>query len=206
MSFISSNQSIEVSQKDFVHVIDVCCKDKNSVLNHKDAFFRYFGVRKKTVIYNNSNANIAVCIKPAPSSFITSYNISKHIKLRCIPIGNYEPMKLIIPPKSYRKILVPTKKFILTVCVKSRVNVQNRTLDSHTHNDKGNIIFDYAVSFFYNSSTRFVNIVNSNQKWRILYKDYPLDTSYDIFLNDNLIKNLGELPEIEYNNIGVSSS
>ena len=120
MNTITENLEAEVLNKEhFFHVVNVCCKDKNSSLNQDDAFKRYIGYRKSTVVYNNSNSKIVVCIKAGSSCFINNCRIGKIINLgfKCFN-RNPGPLKIILLPKTYQKLLVPTKNFILTVCIK----------------------------------------------------------------------------------------
>ena len=211
MSFITESQADEIAKKDFYQGIHLCYKDKESILHHDDALKRYIGIRKKTVVYNNTNSNIIICIKPAPHFFISNCSLTKNMSFSFTRVGDYEPMKIILSPKSYQKILVPTTHFILTVCIKSGAQVEQNVTsspESPSEHNYFNAFLNYASYIIGNTETRISNLVSlnrikSNPKWRIMIKEYPLDTSYDIFLNESQFKNLKDLPEIEYNNIGL---
>ena len=47
MTPILEEQGREIASKDLYQIVNVCCKDESSSLNHGDAFIRYIGLRKK---------------------------------------------------------------------------------------------------------------------------------------------------------------
>lgn len=212
MSFISKEQEKEIINKGLYQIVNPCLKEKNPILDNSDAFKRYIGFRKKIIFYNNSNLNIVVCIKPAPHCFMTGCSISKNMSFTFSRIGNYEPTKIIISPKSYQNILVPTSYFLLTICVKSATVIEENTdYESDAEDNFINNIFNFAVNLIGNAEERITDLINkglhinSNQKWKMLIEDYPLDTSYDIFLNERQLGDLKILEEVDYNSIGTSN-
>ena len=112
--------------------------------------------------------------------------------------------------------MVPTKNFILTVCIK----VQEEHAPIHVtpspeppqspENNHFNAFINYAGNIIGRSQkiNRASYSITPKQKtnkkkWKLLITDHVLDTSYDVFLNDSQIKGIEEdLDEIDYEQIG----
>ena len=201
MSYISDEQSQIISTKDTYSVVTICCDNKKSPLYHRDSFLRYIGLRKKTIIYNNSNVNVIICIKPGPSSFITKYGC-KNVEINCIPTGEVPPTKIILQPKTFKKTVLPTRFFFLTVGAKSKVQINNRNICNDDNEDEEDYdVLNYIKSFFIEVRQEFMRSVRSNKNWKILYEDRPFDSSCDIYINNNHVKNIQDMPEVSYDNI-----
>ena len=222
MPFLTSPQSSEISDKGFAQIVRVCCKDKKSLLNHNDAFLRYCGIRKKIVIYNNTDLNILICINPAPSCFITKYQIGKYCTIDCVPVGKHKSIKVILQPKSYRKFLVPSQNVLITICGKKSNKAKKGKIESNQENDKINRVNkNNAKKFMYyqkmlelipsflkhERENEYDCVEDCNEEWNLLYQDYPLDTSYDVFLNNLLFEDIKKiLPKIKYSDVGKTDT
>ena len=200
MSYISDEQSKIISKKDTYGVVPMCCDDKNSPLYHRDSFLRYTGFRKKTIIYNNSNVNIIICIKPGPSSFITKY-ACKNVEINCIRVGKIPQTKIILQPKTLKKIILPTRFFFLTLGAKSGVEINNTESLNETEENNNFDIFNNIINFFIDARREIIKSVRTNKNWKILYEDRPFDSSCDIYINNNHIKNIQDMPEVTYDSI-----
>tara|TARA_B110000285_G_C14757049_1_gene437874 strand:+ start:49 stop:651 length:603 start_codon:yes stop_codon:yes gene_type:complete len=200
MSYISDEQSKIISTKDTYSVVPLCCDDKHSPLYHNDSILRYIGFRKKTIIYNNSNVNIIICIKPGPSSFITKY-ACKNIEINCIPTGQIPPTKIILQPKTLKKIILPTRFFFLTIGVKIGVEINNIEYSDQNEENNNFDIINNIRNFFIEARREIIKSVRSNKNWKILYEDRPFDSSCDIYINNNHIKDIQDMPEVTYDSI-----
>lgn len=220
MTPILEEQGREIATKDLYQIVNVCCKDEGSSLNHGDAFIRYIGLRKKTVIYNNSESDIVILIKPLNSCFINKIKLGTFIDINIKDCNvTRDPIKSIITSKSYKKILVPTNSFSLTVYAKHVVEesdidedsdeeLETPTQDASEFDYFGGV-FDFFKNVVYDYGDNVKKIVKkghrklfSNNKWREVFTNKPFHTSHDIFVNERELVIMNRVTEVEYDDIG----
>lgn len=222
MAPIIHEQCREIESKDLYQIVSVCCKGEGSSLNHGDAFIRYIGLRKKTVVYNNSDSDIVILIKPLNSCFVKKIKLGNIIDIDITDCNiTREPIKLIIASKTYQKILVPTKSFSLTLYAKHIVEESDVDETSDEEYDEletptqasefyyfGGVI-DFFKNAVYDYGDNVKRIVKkgqrnlfSNNKWREVFTNKPFHTSHDIFVNERELVIMNRVTEVEYDDIG----
>jgi len=225
MISISEEQENEIMTKGLYQIVRVCCKNENSLLNHGDAFMRYTGMKKKTIIYNNSGSDIVILIKPLDSCFIKRIKIGNIIDLDIIPDcgRSRQPIKFVMSPKSYQKILVPTKTFSLTICAKYTSQEEDEEqpeemetsimIDTTEERDYFAGLFGYFKDIIEDYGNNVKQIVKkgndrffSNNKWKVVFTNRHFHTSHDIFVNESELTDMNRFTEVEFDEIGFDNS
>ena len=188
--------------------LNPCFCTNKSQLSHKDSCLRYFGLRKKSIIYNNTENDIYIVISPFIECKINTLNCTKYFSITCLTKNNYTQEFFHLKAGHYKKFTVPTYSFGVTVAVKYNT-VEKQSIKSYVDKSKDNKPFYQPLLNLFNGPDRKDVLYKSVNKQKIEWKLYCKNKTYhcgnDIFLNGENFKVLHDLETVDFNNIGKIS-
>jgi len=198
MSKISKEQSRFIDNLGDEIIVNPCGPTKNPV-SHKDSFLRYFGIRKKSIIYNNSENDIYVKIKPFSECRIGALSCCDYCAVDVITNDKFDHQEFHIKSGNFKKFPLPAKSYQLTIAVKYKTlqNKRIRYLEPITPPT------DYFERLLHNVTgphyiVKYKFVKTSEIKWKIYCKNKTYHCSNDMFLNTRNLKVLQDLPELDW--------
>jgi hypothetical protein len=202
MPQISLNDSELIKNLNDNVIVNPCgLANKNSII-HKDACLRYFGIRKKSIIYNNSENDVYVVVKPYVDCRINRLGCSEYININFFNKNSYEKEAFHIRAGSYKKFTLPTSYYSLTIGVKYNSSKRSQTRYYHQESEPENIID--RIYYWLNTPTpkiRYRNSMINQINWKIYCKNKTYHCSNDIFLNARNFKVLEDVQNTPFEEI-----
>lgn len=197
MSKISQEQSEFINNLGDEIILNPC-GSKNPIY-HKDSCLRYFGIRKKSIIYNNSENDIYVKIKPFSECRISALSCCDYCAVDVITNDDFVHQEFHIKSHTLKKFPLPTKSYQLTIAVKYKT-LQSRKIRFFKPvvppvNYFERLLHDITGPH-YTINYKFVK--TPENKWKIYCKNKTYHCSNDMFLNSKSLKVLQDMPELNW--------
>jgi hypothetical protein len=201
MSRISERQSEIINNFGDEIIVNPCGYIEES-MKHKDSFLRYFGFRKKSIIYNNSNKDVFVKIQPFAQCRIGSFTCFKYCAMDILTKNDYTVQEFYIKAGNYKKFPLPTRDFNLSIYVKYKVKYPEKVKYTEQIVPK-----TYIDRMLYNINgpvyiTKYKTVEKEVVKWKTYCKNKTYHCSNDIFLNSASLKVLEDLPKNDLSSSG----